>query len=166
MNGRQNDQLFQFSLIVLLCSYIVLGNNSFYMGWVPSFDLFAFGKPQKEVSRYTLKFHSINGESFMDPLYFEDAGDWLDNGNIAEGKRIVNRLGIALDQADEQSAVEQHQILIDEYLDFFESVDYEIILLVVNPVEKYSTESYVAEQSVRFFSHSGNEVSNGTVSLQ
>lgn len=162
MNGRQNEQLFQISLIVLLCAYVLIGNGAlnFGVGYLPSMNFSILAKEPNEVSHYALRFQSINGEPLDEPVFFDDAIDLLDNRNIRDGERLINRLGIALHQADDSTASELHTVLIDEYLQIFESVEYDILLLVVNPVEKYTLETFTSEETIGSFTYSSsNQIS-------
>ncbi|MEM7798078.1 MAG: hypothetical protein AAF633_02715 [Chloroflexota bacterium] len=157
MNGRQNDQLFQISLILLLCAYALIGNNAinFGAGWFPSYNFSILAKEPNEVSHYTLRFHAINGEAFENPIYFNEARELLGNQDIPDGERIINRLGIAIHQSDEPAVSELHSTLIEEYFQLFDSAEYEIMLLVVNPVEKYALDSFTTEESIRLYTYSG-----------
>lgn len=157
MNRRQNEHFFQISIVTLLCAYAIIGNNAinFNLGWFPTFKLSYFTKAPDVVSHYTLRFTEINGEMLDEPVYFDQAGAWIENRKIADGEELINQLGIALHADDEVHAADLHARLIKEYFYSLDSAEYEILFLVVNPVEKYSLNSFTAEQHIGAFVYDG-----------
>ncbi|MEM8858521.1 MAG: hypothetical protein AAGD96_09375, partial [Chloroflexota bacterium] len=84
---------------------------------------------------------------------FIDGGDFLSDSDISEGKRIITRLGIALFNEDLVEVNKQRLLLEDTYFQNINSADYEIVFIDVNPVEKYTLESFTSERVVSQFSH-------------
>ncbi|MEM9777819.1 MAG: hypothetical protein AAF902_24800 [Chloroflexota bacterium] len=155
MNGRPDDSLFKGSILVVVCAYFFWGqvflSGSF--SWSPQFNLNTFSKRSAETTRYELRLTEVDGNQFEEPVYFSDASDILTDKDIAEGKSLINKLGIAL--FDENAAeVNLHRRELERtYFGNFETAKYEIIFIDVNPVEKYSLESFRSERLVSEFNH-------------
>ena len=155
MNGRPDDGLFKVSIVVVICAYFFLGQvmvpSGF--GFNPQFNLKTFAQKPTEATRYELRFTAIDGEMLDEPLYFVDASASLSNADIYEGRKIINRLGNAL-YTEDNVAVNQFRMELEStYFGNFSSADYEIVFIDVNPVEKYSLESFTSERIVSQFSH-------------
>ena len=155
MNGRPDDGLFKASIIIVVCAYLLLGQAMIPsgLGWNPNFNLETFAKNSTEMTRYELRFTSINGEILSDPLYFMEASELLSNEDIHEGKKIVNRLGISLFNEDQASVELYRQELEETYFLNFATAEYDIVFIDVNPVEKYSLETFTSERIISHFSH-------------
>lgn len=155
MNGRPDDGLFKVSIIVVICAYMLLGQAMIPsgFGWNPQFNLKTFAQKPTETTRYELRFTEINGIELSEPLYFADAGASLSNEDIYEGKKTINRLGISLYKEDGAGIEVYRQELEEIYFGNFESAKYDIVFIDVNPVEKYSLESFKSESIISQFSH-------------
>ncbi len=155
MNGRPDNGLFRVSIIVVICAYMMLGQAMLPsgFGWNPQFNLKTFAQAPSDSTRYELRIISIDGFKLAEPLYFLDASDFLSHEDIHEGRKIINRLGIAL-HADDDSMINDYRTELEStYFKNFVSADYEIIFIDVNPVEKYSLETFMSERIVSQFSH-------------
>lgn len=155
MNGRPDDGLFKGSVVVVICAYFFLGQLLVSGGfsWSPQFNLKTFAKRSGETTRYDLRITEIDGVRFDEPIYFSDAGNILTDQDIVEGKSIINKLGNAL-YNDNLADVSQYRMELETvYFGNFDTAKYEIIFLTVNPVEKYSLNSFISERILTQFSH-------------
>lgn len=154
MNGRQDDNLFKSSIIVVICAYFLIGNFVLGSGfsWSPNFNIFSFAQRPTEVTRYELKFTKIDDELLEEPLYFSDMGELLSNEDLYEGKRLVNRLGHAIYSDDFVAISRLNAELEDVYLADFESAEYEVVFIDTDPVEKYNTGEFRSEQILSSYS--------------
>ena len=148
MNGRQDDNLFKASIIVVICVYFLLGNFLLdsSMSWVPRFNPSFSRQRPVEVTRYELKFTEINGERLEEPLYFADMRDMLSSDDVYEGKRLINRLGHAVYSNDVVAISALNTELEKIYLAAFESAEYQVVFIDTDPVEKYNTGSFRSER--------------------
>lgn len=144
-----DDRQFRASILALLLMYAILGNlaNLFGNGILPAFDMSFIGwQPAADTSRYTLAFDSINGVAFDQPLYFEEAGEWIDKARGSDAQRLINRLGIALYEGDSVKIGEARAALEKRYFGALQAAEYDIILHVVNPVERWHQDVTFSEQ--------------------
>ena len=155
MNGRPDNGLFKASIIIVICAYMMLGQLMLPsgIGWNPQFNLKTFAQKNNEASRYELRFTSIEGVELAEPLYFLDAADMLTSDDLHEGRKIINRLGIALFDND-LDGIEQVRLELEEvYFGNFVSANYDIVFIDMTPVEKYSLEAFTSERIVSQFTH-------------
>ena len=155
MNGRQNDSLFKVSIIIVVCAYFMLGNAMFGSGisWTPQFNINTFTKTQVEKTRYDLRLTEIDGSTLESYIYFADAGELLSDEDIYDGRSLVNRLGHALYRDDVVVANELRREFEATYFANFQSAEYDVVFIDINPVEKYSLETFTSERIISQFSH-------------
>lgn len=155
MNGRPNDGVFRVTIIIVICAYMFLGQAMIPsgIGWNPQFNLKTFAQKPSESTRYELRIMSIDGLELAEPLYFVDAADLLSNDDVHEGRKLISRLGISLHDEDQVLINSYRQDLETTYFANFASADYEIVFIDINPVEKYSLETFTSERIVSQFSH-------------
>ncbi|MFK7800107.1 MAG: hypothetical protein AB8G95_00615 [Anaerolineae bacterium] len=146
MNSQQDN--FKVSIVVILCAYFLFGNVMLdsQFSWSPNFGLASFGKTTTEVSRYELKFTQIYGEALAEPIYFADMDSMLASDDIYDGKRLVNQLGHAIFTNDISAASRLSSKLEREYLWPLGKAEFEVVFIDTDPVEKYSTNSFISER--------------------
>ena len=154
----QNDKLFHASLIALVAIYAIFSNAAslFNPYALSQLDIgFARYKNAAEPAHYTLQFHKIDGERLATPLYFDVLADEIGLEDAVAGERLINRMGIAYYAED----FELGDMLLNEfeqsYLGGMDSAEFDLVLLVFNPVERYSLNSNVAEQKLASFQYAG-----------
>ncbi len=155
MNGRPNDGVVRVTIIIVICAYMMLGQAMIPsgIGWNPHFNLETFAQNPSDSTRYELRIMSIDGFQLSEPLYFVDAGDLLSDEDVHEGRKLISKLGIALHDGNQELISAYRQALESTYFENFVSADYEIVFIDVNPVEKYSLETFMSERIVSQFSH-------------
>ena len=152
MNPRQ-DKLFNVSLIALLAIYAILTQAAQLTGGfgIPRIELPIEPRQPAEVSGYTIQFTSLDGRQLNPAKSLEAHLDLLEIETAPQIKRLANRLGIAYvkgatdDLATLQAEFEQ--MVLEGAI----SAEYQLVLRVVNPVEKYNLESYVSEEIITSF---------------
>ncbi len=138
MNPKQ-DKLFNASLIALLAIYAVLTQAAQLTGSVglPQFDNIFAGPRPAEVSGYTVRVTALDGEILSEPTTVKSS--------------LVTDFGIAF----YEGAWEEVERLRGEFeammAENATSAEYELILRVINPVERYSMTTNVAEQILSTF---------------
>lgn len=138
MNNSQNNNSFQTMLIVMLAIYSIFFNAVRQSGGSFGLDFFTYVKKPAQVTHYTLRFDDVNGERINDPIYLDSPNNWIEEAERADALDLVNKLGIAVYDGDIQLAQQLHDELIGRYFEDIDSATYDLVLRVVNPVEKYS----------------------------
>ncbi len=141
MKGSSNNS-FQTMLIAMLAIYALFFNVMWQSGALPPFDIFHYAKRPINTTHYSLKFFDINGQSPNEPLYLDAPNDWIDDRERYDALDLVNKLGIAVYDGDFETAEQLHDQLVSEYFINIDSATYELVLRVVNPVEKYTMDGH------------------------
>ena len=138
----------------MLTIYVILTQVAQFTGGygMPYIELPVNSRKPAEVSAYTVQFTSLDGQTLTP---FQPLNDYLAQIDIETApsiKRLVNRLGIAYFEENTNEV----RMLRAEFEELLEdrgvvSAEYQLILRVVNPVEKYNLESNVAEQILTTF---------------
>lgn len=126
----------------MLAIYALFFNVMWQSGILPPFDIFHYAKQPENVTHYSLKFSDINGESPNEPLYLDAAEEWFEDRERYDALDLVNKLGVAVYDGDVETAEELHEQLVEEYFSDIDSATYDLVLRVVNPVEKYNYDEY------------------------
>ena len=124
----------------MLAIYALFFNVMWQSGALPSIDFLYYSRQPAHVTHYSLKFFDINGEVTEEPIYLDAASQWFEDGERYDALDLVNKLGIALYDGDVATAEQLHSQLVDNYFVHIDSATYELVLRVVNPVEKYNLE--------------------------
>lgn len=152
MNNSPNRTSFKTMLIVMLAIYSIFFNTMWQSGSFLGFDLFHYIRRPAQVTRYSLRFVDINGQSVDEPVYLDSPNEWIDESVRYDALDVVNRIGIALYAGDVEQANLLHSELIDTYFVGINSASYDLVLRVVNPVEKYALEDEpVVDQLIQSF---------------
>lgn len=163
MNNWQNNLGFQLSLVLILAVYAVLFNvGAVGFGWFPSFDMSPQVVEYEESTHYDLRFTEVNGIALDPPVYFSEADEWVPENSIFDGRRLINRLGIAAHQDDMIEVRQLEREFVRAYAAQLISAEYQIVLIVKNPVEKYHLEEYFSEELIETFSFDRSTLMAGT----
>ena len=152
----QKDRLFQLSLLALLAFYGMVVNIANVTGTnlLPQFDIGQFNASrQPNESGYALQFTEIDGELQETPVDFRDAATPLSLlvEEMRGGGDLVTQMGIALYAEDSAEVESLRHEFEDRFLNEVESAEYQVILRVAYPVERYNWESDIAEQIMATF---------------
>ena len=152
MNPRQ-DKLFNVSLIALLAIYAILTQAAQFTGGfgIPHIELPIQTRKPAEVSGYTVQFTSIDGQRFDPAQSLEVHLDSLEIETAPQIKRLANRLGIAYFEGAADDVATLQAEFEELALEGLISAEYQLVLRVVNPVEKYTLDSYVSEEILTSF---------------
>lgn len=138
----------------MLAIYSIFFNVMWQSGSMPGFDLFYYVKKPTTVSHYSLRFTDVNGEIVSEPLYLDSPNDWIVEDDRHEALDLVNKLGIAVYAGDFEKAEQLHTELVNGYFSQIESAKYELVLRVVNPVERYAPDAApLADQLIETYEY-------------
>lgn len=121
---------------------------------IPFFGWSLFSKVPNEDSRYTLLIHRHKKEIFNPPVSFLHAPDTIVTGNRYVGRKVIQRLGRAVERHETAQVAELRRLLEENYLS--RRVRYELIFERYDPIEKWRTGANLEERSLgRFTSGEG-----------
>lgn len=138
-------------LFIMLALYMMWMNLAGQAGILPSFQYYA--RQPTEETHYNLKFVDINGEQQVENTYLDSPNSWLDKSNRRDAMQLVNKLGIAVFAGEHERAEQLHEELTTTYFSDIETAQYELVLRVVRPVEKYAIESDIIDEPVRTYQY-------------
>lgn len=141
VKNQRNKNSFQIMLIVMLAFYSLFFNVLQQTGAMPFLDMHLYTKKSPHKTHYSLRFTELNNQKLDSPLYLDTPNEWLSDNERYEALDLVNQLGVALYEGDQEQAAQLHQQLVDIYFSQLNTASYDLVLRVVNPVEKYSMDN-------------------------
>jgi hypothetical protein len=121
---------------------------------IPFYGWSLFSKVPNEDSRYTLLIHRHKKQVFDPPVSFLHAPDTIVIGNRYVGRKVIQRLGRAVERGETAQAEDLRRLLEQSYLNG--RVRYELIFERYSPMEKWRTGANLEERSLgRFTSRGG-----------
>jgi hypothetical protein len=155
VNRSPQQNSFQTMLLVMIAIYMLVMNTMNQNGIIPTFQYYV-NQPDN-VTHYNLRFVDVNGEHIDGMVYLDSPESWLAYAKQPEALRLVNKLGIAVFGGDLETAEKLHAELEEKYFSTIDSATYELVLRVVQPVEKYSIEGEpIVDQPIRFYQFQRN----------
>lgn len=121
---------------------------------IPLYGWSLFSKVPNEESRYTLLIHRHRKQVLDPPVSFLHAPDTIVTGNRYVGRKVIQRLGRAIEKHRVDQAADLRRILEQDYLNG--RVRYELIFERYNPIEKWKTGTNLEVRSLGRFA-SGEE---------
>lgn len=122
---------------------------------LPLYGWSLFSKVPNEDSRYRLLIHRHRRRVIDPPVSFLDAPDTIVTGNRYVGRKVIQRLGRAIDRGDTARAVELRRLLEGSYLKG--RVRYELIFERYDPIAKWRTGVDLEKRSLGRFASGGGE---------
>ena len=113
---------------------------------IPFYGWSLFSKVPNEDSRYTLLIHQHKRRVIAPPVSFLHAPDTIVTGNRYTGRKVVQRLGKAIDRGDAARVEELRRLL--EQSSLRGRVRYELIFERYDPLEKQRTGANLEERSL------------------
>ncbi len=118
---------------------------------IPFYGWSLFSKVPNEDDRYTLLIRRHRNRRLDPPVTFLHAPDTIVAGNRYVGRKVVQRLGKAIDRGDAARVEELRGLLEQSY--FSGRVRYELIFERYDPFEKWRTGANLEQRSLgRFLS--------------
>jgi len=116
---------------------------------IPFFGWSLFSKVPNEDSRYTLLIHRHKKEVFEPPASFMQAPDTVVTGNRYIGRKVIQRLGKAIQRNDAARVADLRRLLEESYLNG--RGRYEIVFERYDPIQKWRTGANREERSLAQF---------------
>lgn len=113
---------------------------------IPFYGWSLFSKVPNEDRRYTLLIHRHKRRTLEPPVSFLHAPDTIVAGNRYTGRKVIQRLGKAVDRGETAQAEDLRRLLEQSYLSG--RVRYELIFERYDPVQKWKTGANLEERSL------------------
>lgn len=121
---------------------------------IPFYGWSLFSKVPNEDSRYALLIHSRNGRPLEPPVPFLGAPPSIAAGNRFLGRKVIQRLGRAVEEGNSARLAELRRLLEENYL--HGRVTYELVFERYDPLARWRTGENLEERSLgRFTSGEG-----------
>jgi hypothetical protein len=120
---------------------------------IPFYGWSLFSKVPNEDSRYTLLVHRHKKRILEPPVSFLHAPDTIVIGNRYVGRKVIQRLGRAVEQGETARVEDLRRLLEQSYLNG--RVQYELIFERYNPMQKWRTGANLEERSLGRFTSGG-----------
>ena len=121
---------------------------------IPFYGWSLFSKIPNEDSRYTLLIHRHKKRALKPPVSFLHAPDTIVTGNRYVGRKVIQRLGKAVERKEEEKVKDLRRLLEQNYL--IGRVRYELVYERYDPVEKWRTDANLEQRSLgRFTTREG-----------
>lgn len=121
---------------------------------IPLYGWSLFSKVPNEDSRYALLVHRHKEQTLDPPVSFLHAPDTIVTGNRYVGRKVIQRLGRAVERHKADEIEDLRRLLEQNYLSG--QVRYELIFERYNPMQKWKTGANLEERSLGRFT-SGEE---------
>jgi hypothetical protein len=116
---------------------------------IPFYGWSLFSKVPNEDSRYALLVHRHKKRILKPPVSFLRAPDTIVTGNRYVGRKVIQRLGRAVELGEAARAEDLRRLLEQSYLS--RRVQYELIFERYNPIQKWRTGANLEERSLGQF---------------
>jgi cytochrome c-type biogenesis protein CcmE len=113
---------------------------------IPFYGWSLFSKVPNEDSRYTLLIHRHKGRDLEPPVSFLHAPDTIVSGNRYIGRKVIQRLGGAVERGEADRVEDLRRLLEQSYLRG--RVRYELIFERYDPLQKWRTGANLEERSL------------------
>lgn len=121
---------------------------------IPFYGWSLFSKVPNEDSRYVLLIHRHKRRALKPPVSFLQAPDTIVRGNRYVGRKVIQRLGRAVERGETAKVEDLRRLLEQSYLNG--RVRYELIFERYDPIQKWRTGANLEERSLgRFASAEG-----------
>ncbi|HVR96710.1 MAG TPA: hypothetical protein VMW27_08860 [Thermoanaerobaculia bacterium] len=121
---------------------------------IPFYGWSLFSKVPNEDSRYTLLILRHKRRKLKPPVSFMHAPDTIVTGNRYTGRKVIQRLGKAVERGDKARAADLRHLLETSYLNG--RVHYELVFERYDAVQKWKTGADLEKRSLgRFTSGEG-----------
>lgn len=116
---------------------------------IPFYGWSLFSKVPNEDSRYTLLVHRHKRRVLKPPVSFLDAPGTIVTGNRYIGRKVIQRLGRAVERGEAARVKDLRRLLEQNYLSG--RVRYELIFERYDPMQKWRTGANLEERSLGQF---------------
>lgn len=116
---------------------------------IPFYGWSLFSKVPNDDSRYVLLIHRHKRRGLKPPVSFLDAPGTIVRGNRYIGRKVIQRLGKAVDRGQTERVEDLRRLLEQNYLSG--RVRYELIFERYNPMEKWKTGADLERRSLGRF---------------
>ncbi|HSS49594.1 MAG TPA: hypothetical protein VLX28_11680 [Thermoanaerobaculia bacterium] len=116
---------------------------------IPLYGWSLFSKVPNEESRYTLLVHRQRTQVFDPPISFLHAPETIVFGNRYVGRKVIQRLGRAVERHQADKVEELRRLLEENYLS--ERLGYELVFERYDPIQKWKTGANLEERSLGRF---------------
>lgn len=116
---------------------------------IPLYGWSLFSKVPNEASRYTLLIHRQRKQIFDPPISFLHAPETIVYGNRYVGRKVIQRLGRAVEKHQADKVEELRRLLEENYLS--ERLGYELVFERYDPIQKWKTGANLEERSLGRF---------------
>jgi hypothetical protein len=120
---------------------------------IPFYGWSLFSKVPNEDSRYSLLVHRHKKRLLEPPVSFLHAPGTIVTGNRYVGRKVIQRLGRAVDRGETARAEDLRRLLEQGYLTG--RVQYELIFERYNPIQKWRTGANLEARSLGRFTSGG-----------
>lgn len=117
---------------------------------LPFFHWELFSRVPEPVQRYYgIRFTSLDGVPLSEPVYFEDSA--LPTRSNSSAHLVVQRIGQAVREGDDEAAARYRTILESRYLDRAEGATYELVDREYDIEEREECDCYISEVVIDTF---------------
>lgn len=116
---------------------------------IPFYGWSLFSKVPNEDSRYTLLIHRHKRLKLEPPVSFLDAPGTIVTGNRYIGRKVIQRLGRAVERGEAAQVKDLRRLLEQNYLSG--RVRYELVFERYDPMQKWRTGANLEERSLGQF---------------
>jgi hypothetical protein len=142
----------QLAFLILVYFFVGVASQKLMPGVdeiIPLFGWSLFSKVPNEDSRYTLLIHRHKKQILEPPVSFLHAPDTIVIGNRYVGRKIIQRLGRAVERGETARVEDLRRLLEENYLSG--RVRYELIFERYDPMRKWRTGANLEERRLGQF---------------
>ncbi|HEV7504353.1 MAG TPA: hypothetical protein VGS07_05550 [Thermoanaerobaculia bacterium] len=144
----------RLALLVLVYFFAGVASQKLVRGVdeiIPLFGWSLFSKVPNEASRYTLLIHRHKKQVLNPPVSFLHAPDTIVVGNRYVGRKVIQRLGRAIERHKTAEVEDLRRLFEENYLSG--RVRYELVFERYNPMQKWKTGANLEERSLGRFAN-------------
>lgn len=116
---------------------------------IPFYGWSLFSKVPNEDSRYALLIHSRNGRALEPPVSFLGAPPSIATGNRFLGRKVIQRLGRAVEEGNAARVADLRRLLEENYL--HRRVVYQLVFERYDPLARWRTGENLEQRSLGRF---------------
>lgn len=139
----------QLALVILVYFFAGAASQKLIPGVdeiIPFFGWSLFSKVPNEVSQYTLLIHRHEEQVLEPPVSFLHAPETIVTGNRYTGRKVIQRLGKAVERGETAQVRDLRRLLEGSYLSG--RVRYELVFERYDPIQKWRTGANLEERSL------------------
>jgi hypothetical protein len=138
------------AFIVLYAAVLVVNGPENREEAFPVFSWSLFSKiPEAELTDYSIRLTSVNGQELPTPLYYDQATSLLVTARRPEPNLVMQQLGSAVARDKPYAAALAKETLEDRWLEGIDSAEYEIVRRRFDIIERSRCDCFEEETVLR-----------------